>query len=345
MKITELHSINDYKNYSYNYWRELIELGYIIYIPVNEKVLVLNTNDFKVEFEVSLKEKDSFGIQVIGKKIFFQINNTVWRFDSNPYQIIKVFESSEESASILSDRHFYGRTFKRRPRVCRNNIVDSISNEIIYSSNEQDYLINFSFPYCLFQVRFSGEMFYYDLLSASEKWRITVDEGIPGRRFHHFKEEYFIIQKRVKENDYNWWADIQKRSLSDGEIDWEIKRGLEHYNTLSNSNEYIGIGGNRIHHFNSKGDVIYDGRLKEELGISSHLTGVFGDKLVFATHINTNIPALGLIDLNSYSLISIKEVEVSEIKSFRIGLDVPCLFENKIYVRDSEDRLRIFEIK
>lgn len=350
MHLTEVNRIENYKDYSYNFWTQIIESGYIIYRDELSIIRILDCKSFEVLFELKIGNQVSFGQWIKGNRIFFSIQNDLFEFDSTNRRLELVFSTDEESAGILWDSckgsklYFTGRTFKRKPRVCSYSILDSDTKEKVYSTTEQNYLVHYCKESCIFQKRFSGTWFMLDLNSKNKLWEIEIDEGIPGRRWSSIKNNSILTQIKVNKEPTSWDTHIQSRNLNSGELEWLLRNTFHQYHELSPT-EYIGVGGNRIHGFNTNGVETINKEISRNVSISSHLSNFSKRKLIFSSHINRNIPVLGIVNTDSLEIELLEEIFVTEDKSSRNGLDVPYIRENFVYVRDTEDRLRIFKLE
>ncbi len=344
--LKEIHTIYNFNNYGHNCWTELIKLGYIIYQKSSDQINVLDSKTFETIHVFQILDKDVFLVKVLEDEIYFLINNKVFLFGQNTNKLIKLFESSLQKASILSKDIFLGVSFKKTNKLNKLEIINHSTGKTLYSSEQQNYLFQYHYPYCIFKQKFSGTYFLYNLISETTKWMITIDDGFLEKRFYDYRESDFMIQRKVKLDKHSVRTDVQNRDFKTGKLNWELKGTLDNYIYLPDKDQYIGVEGERIHHFSCSGDIVEDINLDENLSIQSQFVTVHDNYLLFSAHLNNMIPVIGIVDVRTYQLQKLFKVFVAETEYNQVhGLQKPFVFNNNIYVVDSLNRLRIFELE
>lgn len=348
MKIEQKHIIEDFNGYGYNDWMKILELGYLIYRPLPNKIVIQNANNFEIIKEHPISENSILNQESNGNRIFISIDGNIYELDLFTHELILLYKSNEEYAGVIfdelnkSDLYYYSGTYKRKPRIIRYSIVDSHSAEILYRTEERNFLIHLVKKECLFYSRDSKLWSLINLKNKAKIWETKIDDGIAGRRWTDVNSNCLIMQTQFRNPENKFEEHLQKRDLKTGQLIWQINNCMNHYHKLPNEEKFLGIGGNDIHIFNQDGE---DERISLNMDciVSSHLSTLHEDRIVFCSHKNNNIPIIGSININTSKIESLSEISVSETKSFRIGLDVPYKIGNKIYVRDSTNKLRTFE--
>ena len=347
MKITEINTISNYNSYGYDYWTKIIDLGYLIYRPLSNKVVIQNSESLEILKEIEIGENQSFAQTAFQDRIFLMIQNELYELETKTLTLELLYKSKEEYVGITFSQNseypilYYDGTYKRKPRIIRYNLINPTLNESIFQSQERIYLVDHFEDKGIFYERTSNNWILYDFTSKTNQWEIEIGDAVSGRRWFEFNPTNFLFETHFRKENK---AKLQNRSTLDGKLNWQIENCLSHYHKIPNTENYIGLGGSRIHRFNSKGEnETVD--LNIDCSISSHLTTLISNDLIFCSHLNSNIPVIGQINIKNNEVESINEVQISEDKSFRIGLDVPHKANNKIYVRDSLNNLRIFKIE
>jgi hypothetical protein len=347
MKITEINTISNYNSYGYDYWTKIIDSGYLIYRPLSNKVVIQNSESFEILKEIEIGENQSFAQTAFQDRIFLMIQNELYELKAKTLTLELLYKSKEEYVGITFSKYsenpilYYEGTYKRKPRIICYNLINPNSNESIFQSEERIYLVNHFEDKGIFYERTSNNWHLHDFTTKTNRWEIEIGDPVSGRRWFEFNPNYFLIEAHFREENK---AKLQNRNTRNGKLNWQIENCLSHYHNIPNTENYIGLGGSRIHRFNSKGEN-ESINIKIDCSISSHLTTLYSNDLIFCSHINSNIPVIGQINIKNNEIESINEVQISEEKSFRISLDVPHKFNNKIYVRDSLNNLRIFKIE
>jgi len=346
MKITEINTIENYSNYSYNYWTKILDLGYLIYRPTPNKIVIQDADSFEIVKEYEIASKQSFGQSAFDDKIYITKQNELYELKLDNLSLELLYKSQEQYVGITHSSHssypvlYYEGTYKRKPRTIRYNLIDPETNRSIYYSEEKVYLVSHFEDKGIFYERDSDKWQQYDLKTKSKLWEIEIGDRISGRRWYEFNSNNFLIETHIRNENV---AHLQNRKTHNGELIWQIENCLSHYHKIIDTENFIGIGGSKLHLFNSNGENEYV-ELNVDCSVSSHLSTVDNNDLIFCSHIGSNIPVIGIVNINNNEIDSVFEIDVSKDKSFRIGLDVPHKIKNKIYVRDSLNKMRIFKI-
>lgn len=347
MKITEIHTIQSYNSYGYDYWTKIIELGYLIYRPIPNKIIIQDAESFKILKEFEIAENLLFGQSAFKENIFITIQNKLYELNLDNLTLELIYETNEEYVGITFNQNseypilYYDGTYKRNPRIIRYNLIDPQTKQSIYYSEERSFLVNHFDDKGIFYERTSNKWNLYDFIAKTKCWEIEIGDPISGRRWYEFNPTKFLIESHSRKENK---ANLNSINTTDGKLNWQIQNCLSHYHKIQNTENYIGIGGNRIHRFNIRGES-ENIKLKTELNVSSHLSTLENNDLIFCSYINTNVPVIGKINIDNNEVETVVEVIVSETKSFKVGLDVPFKIKNRIYVRDSLNKLRIFKLE
>lgn len=345
MKITEINTIEDYNSYGYNYWTKILDLGLLIYRPNKNKIVIQDVKSFRILKEIEIAENHSFGQFAFEDKIYLTVQNKLFELNQEKITLDLLYDSKEEYVGITYSQHseypvlYYDGTYKRKPRIIRYSLIDPKTNGVIYFSEERTFLVSHFENAGIFYNRNSNKWVRQDLKTSTKHWEIEIGDSVSGRRWYEFHLTNFLIETHIRKENK---AHLQNRKTHNGELIWQIDNCLGHYHKISDSEDYIGIGGSKLHRFNTKGENEYI-ELDADFSVSSHLSALENNNLIFCSHIDSNIPVIGKINIDNNKVESIYEINVSESKSFRIGLDVPYKIGNRIYVRDSLNKLRIFE--
>lgn len=337
--------IENFKNYSFDNWEDMMNAGLMVYFPEKGKVLIRSIQNYKILKEV-IFEKEINGYSFWDKDLYVRFDNVLKKvIFSDEISLVKQCETQEDLIFLLNEHYSLGKSTKPGPGSFKNVILSNQDGEIIYHWKDSKHLMFWDNNHFYFEDFPSGLLRKVDISTKEEQWSHPFNRFFPGKRMYQKISNDLIITNDVESKEGNRVKKLVGIGIENGTPRWEIS---EVFNSYVYHKEYkllFGIDGHTLHIIDPEKGAIIDAFTLDTLDkssswVSSPSLSIKGDKLIFSTS-NSEV---GCYDISRKEIEFLLKVEVDKmLVDTRKPLDKPVIYENKLFVRDNSGTLHIYE--
>ena len=350
MKLTEIHTIDDFSDFTYPELAKGIKQGLLVTFNKNSGIKLRKTEDFS-EIYVDKNSYKYLNYKFYKNELLFSIENEIFRFNLLENKFAKCGFSEEEYAVALSNKYLMGRTYTRNPKVLRSQILSMGSNQSKLQWNDkkmpiaisEDDLVIFNNPIQL-------ELSCMSLKNQELIWSHKLIGFTIPRYFQMLESNKLLFMQRTDDNQ-SVEAAFQLNSIDifTGKIEYQSSGN--HFNRYQLSGRYLhAISGNSYLKTDSlTGQIIEDMLIPDlntkgisywaNIGRQTYHNG----KLYFTI---SGMPILGIFDTLTLELVELIEVDIDKSKvDMSQPLEMPIVHMDKLYIRDNSAKLHILKME
>lgn len=333
------HKLMGIKSCSYFSFASTLQLGYIIYY---DKEYILHIVDSISYLELaSMKFERDFSHVLYDKKVYFGLLNKIIVLNLENLEFSELISVQEENSNLwmLSHSIVHNRTVKFQNWEIleeSNKIFKIYDATILYKWEDSRNLLLFSEKDCLFETTLKGDLMNINVETGEWLWKIEMDEGIGGRRYISEYDDKLIVWSKP-----HYLNKIDKQT---GQIDWRIEN-MSPYIISSHTKYYYILNRFNFHEIDVERHHVETYDIEDEM---KRFEAYPSWKNTYYKHIIHFSNASGGI-LGAFSIIKKKILWTYDLSEamlelgYQANLDSPIIVDEKLYIRDHQGTLWIFE--
>lgn len=314
---------------------KILEKGFLIYGD-NYKTFTLDVKNF---LPVEKSKIESCRILEIDNKFFYVLNKELFEINFSNLSVRKIYATTAEALNPYTDEIVCCGSSNWRTKTQHFSLV-KLPNQELFNWEDRRELILISNEFSVFYDGDLQELYAVDLSDNGVKWSLPFDKGISGKRyFQELPNNEVLIQKYFKTGLGN----LLKINLETGQIIWEIEQSISFYNYDKPNNKLYGLGSNTFEIINVEtGERVMQKEL--DLHVPPHLTYYTDGYLYFSGYRGDAVTRIfGAVDVNTGEIKFTHTIETPNGEVYRGTYDRPIVVGNRLYVRDQQKTLHIFE--
>lgn len=306
----------------------VVQDSVLVYYTPAAHLRVVDNVTLKLSIEVECES--AYSLCVIDGSIYLSAGSSLKLFSTSRSSIEEKCITEEQYVIALPKTRYLASSYYRESKAYRNIFLDE-QCKVIYALDGELSYRDVHQGYILMSDRRGTRISLFDYMELEELWSSDLDDRISGSSL--MSESLLIIPVGGNLKAYN---------ALNGEEVWTVKSRLVDYH-LVGLNLY-GIAGNVLVVVDVISGAVNEKMLfPENINITPHLVEVLNQDIFFSGLKDGNIPIFGAFDIKEDKVLFMQEVSTVGESSFRKGLDKPVVNGNKLYIRDSENTLHVYE--
>ncbi|GEM_PF-5516179 len=334
-----IHKLTDIKYCSYFSFASMVNLGYIIYYDKDYLLHIANSISY-LEL-ASMKFEKDFSHILYDKKVYFGLRNRIIVLNLENLKFSELISLQQENSNLWMLNHstVHNRMvkFQNWEIIEENNEIFKIQdNTLLYKWEDSINLLLFSERECLFETRFKGDLVNINIETDKRLWKIELDEGIGGRRYINEYKDKLIAWSMP-----HYLNKIDKQT---GQIEWRVENmspsiissHTKYYYILNRFNFHeIDVERHHVETYDIEGEM-------KRFKANPSWKNIYYEHIIYFSNATGGI--LGAFSITEKKMLWSYDLSEAMLElGYQANLDSPIVVNERLYIRDHQGTLWIFE--